>query len=136
MKKILKIALHHWEIYIYIIYTYMSVIERINQMIRRPSNVVFRIPLQVESYEEVMQAWLYYKRNGQIFQIAARKIVQDVFAFHQQQVDHIILYYSVNLMNCLLMCRVGNTFKNLLIPAPELLPEDYGLGGSIIATYT
>ena len=105
-------------------------------MIRRPSNVVFRIPLQVESYEEVMRAWQYYKRNGQIFQMAARKRVQDVFAFHQQQVDHIILYYSVNLMNCLLMCRVGNTFKNLLIPAPELPSGVDGLGGSIIATYT
>ena len=114
----------------------MSVIEKINQMIRRPSNVVFHIPMQVESYEEVMQAWLYYKRNGKIFQMEARKIVQDVFAFHQQPIDHIILYYSVNLMNCVLMCRVGNTFKNLLIPAPKMLPEDLGLGGSIIATYT
>ena len=112
----------------------MSVIEKINNMIRRPCNIVYRIPLQVESYKEVMRAWKYYKRHGQIFQIASRKIVQDVFSFHQQSVDHIILLYSVNLMNCLLMCRVGHVFKNMFIPAPEF-PAKMN-GGSIVAIYT
>jgi len=114
----------------------MSVIEKINQMIRRPCNIVYRLPIQVGSYDEVMRAWRRYKRNGRIFQMTAKKMVRDVFAFHQQSVDHIILYYSVNLMNCLLMCRVGDMFKNLLIPAPERLQEEYRLEGSIVAIYT
>ena len=114
----------------------MSVIEKINQMIHRPCNIVYRVPLQVGSYEEVIRTWRYYKRNGRSIQTTAGKVVQDIFAFHQQSVDHIILYYSVNLMNCLLMCRVGDIFKNLLIPAPERLQEEYRLEGSIVAIYT
>jgi len=45
----------------------MSVIEKINQMIRRPCNIVYRLPIQVGSYDEVMRAWRGYKSNGRIF---------------------------------------------------------------------
>ena len=36
-------------------------------------------------------------------------LVKSVFDFHKENIDHIILYFSKELLDCLLICRIDGT---------------------------
>ena len=109
------------------------VIEKINKMILRPCNMVYKVPLRINSYQEVLNEWKNYKvgRNLTV-SMENSKLIMDLFKFHLTAIDHIILYYSANQRDCLLMCRVDNKVVNLSIPAYNM----YDMNKSVVATYS
>ena len=107
--------------------------DKINQMLRRPCNVAYEIPLCVESYSEVIVAWNRYCSGGALpIPSSARSIIRSIFDFHANSSDHIILYYSRNQDKFLLMCRVGGRLVNLWAPAVDIQHRDK----CFVATYS
>ena len=107
--------------------------EKINKLIVKPCNVVYHIPLCVNSYQEVIDAWKHYKKNRVLaVPPEQRDFIRTVFDFHLMDTDHIILYYSANQSECLLMCRINNKTINLSAPAYSI----YDINKSLVATYS
>ena len=120
------------KIFIY----YMVVIyelEAIRSMIRKPCNVVWEVPFIVNNYREVVSAWIRYRRTGTLHpSIGDSYLLKEIFDFHANPKNHIVLYRSKDLSNCLLMCRIGGKYINILVP----VEDDDRSRGSLVATYT
>ena len=106
----------------------MYELEKIRELIKQPCNIARTVPFIVNNYKDVLKQWHDYKTN----QIRSYdKKICDIFEFHNTNCDHIILYWSSNQEDCLLMCKISNKYINIKIP---MLIED--THDSFIATYT
>ena len=105
-------------------------LEKINELIRQPCNMVWKIPFVVNCYEDVLKEWKNYKLTGKLNTSVNELKLKNIFEFHKINMDHIILYWSLNQPMCLLMCKINNKYINLT--TPMLLDND----NSFIATYT
>jgi len=104
----------------------------IKSMIMNPSKKVMRVPFHVKSYENVLDIWNVFKKNEKInVDTTDNRLLDGIFQFHLSDVDHIILYYSKHLEDCLLMCKVREKYVNMVA---SIKPLDQ-LGYSLIATY-
>ena len=106
----------------------MYELEKIRELIKQPCNMARTVPFMVNNYKEVLIAWREHKKNKSL---SFNKTVCDVFDFHTTSCDHIILYWSANMNDCLLMCKVQNKYINIKIPMLIENAEE-----SIIPTYT
>ena len=102
-------------------------IQKIKEIIKHPCNMTRKVPFVVNNYNEVLDAWNSYK-NNQLFD--NNKNIHNIFDFHKSEIDHIILYWSLNQRDCLLMCKIGEKYINMYLP----MTLD-NLGYSFIATY-
>ena len=103
-------------------------LSRIKEILNHQCNIIYKVPFMVNNYKEVLIAWREYKKNKNL---SFNKTVCDVFDFHNTSCDHIILYWSANMNDCLLMCKVQNKYINIKIPMLIENAEE-----SFIATYT
>ncbi len=103
-------------------------LSRIKEILNHQCNIIYKVPFMVNNYKEVLIAWREYKKNKNL---SFNKTVCDVFDFHTTSCDHIILYWSANMNDCLLMCKVQNKYINIKIPMLIENAEE-----SFIATYT
>ena len=103
-------------------------LSRIREILNHQCNIIYKVPFMVNNYKEVLIAWREYKKNKSL---SFNKSVCDVFDFHTTSCDHIILYWSANMNDCLLMCKVQNKYINIKIPMLIENAEE-----SFIATYT
>tara|TARA_B100002051_G_C16225148_1_gene387674 strand:+ start:123 stop:452 length:330 start_codon:yes stop_codon:yes gene_type:complete len=103
-------------------------LSRIREILNHQCNIIYKVPFMVNNYKEVLIAWREYKKNKSL---SFNKTVCDVFDFHTTSCDHIILYWSANMNDCLLMCKVQNKYINIKIPMLIENAEE-----SFIATYT
>ena len=103
-------------------------LSRIREILNHQCNIIYKVPFMVNNYKEVLIAWREYKKNKNL---SFNKTVCDVFDFHTTSCDHIILYWSANMNDCLLMCKVQNKYINIKIPMLIENAEE-----SFIATYT
>ena len=103
-------------------------LSRIREILNHQCNIIYKVPFMVNNYKEVLIAWREYKKNKNL---SFNKTVCDVFDFHNTSCDHIILYWSANMNDCLLMCKVQNKYINIKIPMLIENAEE-----SFIATYT
>jgi len=104
-------------------------LNRIKEIFNHPCNIIYKVPFSVDNYKDVLFAWREYKKKGR--NSTYHKTICDVFDFHNTNCDHIILYWSSNMNDCLLMCKVQNKYINIKIP---MLIEN--VEESFIATYT
>jgi len=105
----------------------MYELEKIRELIKQPCNIARTVPFIVNNYKDVLKQWRSYK-NGVIIN---DKNLCDIFNFHNDNIDHILLYWSSNQEDCLLMCKISNKYINLCIPMMLDNVEK-----SFIATYT
>lgn len=103
--------------------------KTIKKMLMNPCNITRKVPFEVINYEEVIDLWKIYK-NGSNFYINENMELKNIFEFHKSNINHIVLFSSVNHDNCILLCKVDEKYFNLLIPMS--LRKDY----SFVATYT
>ena len=90
--------------------------------------------MSVFDYNEVINVWLKYKNENKLILLDEDKhIVKDVFDFHKENIDHVILYYSKELLDCLIMCRIDNKYINIQIPSEEKIRK---FNKSFIAVYS
>ena len=74
----------------------------------------------------------FYLNINLILPFNYEKIIKEVFKFHLNTFDHVIVFQSNNLSNALLMCRVYKKYYNVIIPKIPISDEHE----SIIATFT
>jgi len=105
----------------------MYELEKIRELIKRPCNMARTVPFIVNNYKDVLKRWRSFKRGI----VIDDKKLCDIFNFHNNNIDHILLYWSSNQENCLLMCKISNKYINLQMP----MTLD-NMNHSFIATYT
>jgi energy-converting hydrogenase A subunit M len=111
-----------------------DVLKKIKELLKIESKKIIYIPFKVQSYSKVIELWNYYKKTNNIniniidFQ---KKMLYDIFSFHNNNENHVLLYYSKNLKNCLLMCKINNKYINMLAPIDPLK----NLERNFVATY-
>ncbi len=94
---------------------------RIKNLLNQGCNVIYKLNLEVSSYKNVVDVWKNYKYNNRLDVYSNdRGIINDIFNFHKSNIDHVILYHTKYNENCLLMCKIGGRYLNLLIPAVEI----------------
>jgi hypothetical protein len=92
----------------------MYELEKIKVLIKQPCNMVRTVPFMVNNYKDILDD----------------KNLCDIFNFHNNNIDHILLYWSSNQEDCLLMCKISNKYINLR------MPMTLDMDNSFIATYT
>ena len=105
----------------------MYELEKIRELIKQPCNIACTVPFIVNNYKDVLKQWCSFKKGI----IIDDKKLCDIFNFHNNNIDHILLYWSSNQEDCLLMCKISNKYINLQMP---MLLD--GVENSFIATYT
>ena len=89
----------------------------IKSMIMKPCKFIETTTLSVDSYQQVIDLWLNYKNNKIKID---NYIIRKAFDFHFNKFDHIILYHSFNLDSTLLMCKIGEKYKNIIMSNDEI----------------
>ena len=104
----------------------------IKNMIMNPSKKVMRVPFHVKSYKNVLDIWNAFKKEEPInADTIDNYFLNTILKFHKSNIDHVILYYSKHLEECLLMCKVKEKYINIVAPIEP--PER--LRYSLVATY-
>ena len=104
----------------------MYELEKIKELIKQPCNTARAVPFMVNNYKDVLKQWRSFKKGV----ILDDKNLCDIFNFHNNNIDHILLYWSSNQVDCLLMCKISNKYINLR------MPMTLDMDNSFIATYT
>lgn len=108
--------------------------DKIKNLLLQDCNVIYNTKLSVDNYNEVIDVWLRYKNENNLLLIEEdRHIIKSVFDFHKENKDHIILYYSKELLDCLIMCRIDKRYINIQIPSEEKIRN---FNKSFIAVYS
>ena len=109
-----------------------NIYSKIKEMITKPSKKIMKVPFDVTSYHEVISVWKKFKTdnrpNGNSLDDF---LLHNIFQFHLSNINHVILYYSKNKDDSILLCKIDNKYVNMLAP---IKPLDR-LGYSLIATY-
>ena len=111
-----------------------NIIDKIKYLLMKPCNMIQKVDFTVESYQEVIDLWIKYKNNG--IKISDY-LIESAFKFHKSNIDHIILYHSHNQSSTLLMCKIGEKYKNISIDNNEMKNVEYfqKYKPNFIATY-
>ena len=90
-----------------------------NILKKEPLNI-FSIPHQVNNYLSIIKLWKKYKINHRIIngrtQFFQDYTVRCILKFHLEDSDHIIMYYSKNQQEILLLCKQNNVYFNCKLP--------------------
>jgi len=105
-------------------------IKKIFHIFSKPCNMIYPIKYEINKYKEVIDIWKLYKNKKKIFNNDF--LIKDIFDFHLSNINHVILFYSKNNNNALLMSKIDHNYINLLIPAYNLKEKNI----SIISTFT
>ena len=86
---------------------------------KEPLNI-FSIPHQVSNYLSIIKLWNKYKINHRRIngrtQFFQDYTVRCILNFHLEDPDHIIMYYSKNQQEILLLCKQNNIYFNCKLP--------------------
>ena len=108
--------------------------DKIKNLLLQDCNAIYTTKLSVFDYNEVINVWLKYKNeNTLILHEDEHYIVKNVFEFHKENIDHVILYYSKELIDCLIMCKIDNKYINIQIPSEHNIRN---FNKSFIAVYS
>ena len=93
---------------------------------------VEKLPFKVTNYSKPIEMWNNYKINQKIS--LNNTVIKSAFDFHLSTNNHVLLFYSTVLDNCLLFCKVQNKYYNIIVPFKgyEVLEN---CNDSVIATY-
>ena len=111
-----------------------EIFAEIKKMLLQPCKMIQKVSMSVNSYDEVVDLWINYKNNNIEIQ---DYLIKSAFIFHKNQFSHILLYHSNNLDSTLLMCKVGDKYKNITIDNGQMKNIDYftNFTPNFIATY-
>lgn len=94
--------------------TSLNHFDKIKKILLTPPTFVTKIPFEVKNYRKVLELWSNYKKYKILSLNDVR--VKGVFDFHLSQCDHVIMYYSNKMENCLLLCKINNLYYNIITP--------------------
>jgi hypothetical protein len=106
-------------------------IDKIKTMLKRTCNMAVKVPFEVENYDEVLHLWRDHKLGKKSnINIDSNIGLKDIFEFHEMSSDHVILFWSYNHEDCVLLCKTENKYMN--IKMPMITDKTY----SFVATYS
>lgn len=105
-------------------------IKEMFNIFSKPCNIVYPIKYEINNYEEVINIWKKYKNEKIIYNNDL--LIKDIFDFHLSNINHVILFYSKNKKNALLMGKIDKKYINIIVPAYTLKEKNV----SIISTFT
>ena len=79
-----------------------EVLKQIKYLLKTPSKKIIYIPFEVSSYSKVIEIWKDYKKTKRVtlnLKDIQNKILDNIFSFHSNHKNHVLLYYSTNLKN-------------------------------------
>lgn len=88
--------------------------DKIKKILLTPPTFVTKLPFKVNDYTEAIKLWSNYKKYKTLLINDVR--VKGVFDFHLSKCDHVIMYYSNKMDNCLLLCKINNLYYNIITP--------------------
>ena len=90
---------------------------KIKNLLLKPCTSVERISFSVNNYKDVINLWINYKKNELTIKDYT---IKNIFIFHKNLFDHVIIYHSQNMETSLLMCRISGKYKNIIIQNDEI----------------
>ena len=96
----------------------LSDLKNIKEMLKKEPTMLQTTKLSVEDYQEVVDLWKLFRDENKL--PIDDYWVKEFMSFHKTTGNHILLYYSKNLSECLLMCRTNNRYFNIKIPDSDL----------------
>lgn len=96
----------------------LSDLKNIKEMLKKEPTMLQTTSLSVDDYQEVVELWKLFRDENKL--MIDDYWVKQFMAFHKTPRNHILLYYSKNLRECLLMCRTNNRYFNIKIPDSDL----------------
>ena len=105
-------------------------IKEMFNIFSKPCNIVYPIKYEINNYIEVINIWKKYKNEKIIYNNDL--LIKDIFDFHLSNIYHVILFYSKNKKNALLMGKIDKQYINMIVPAYTLEEKNV----SIISTFT
>jgi len=108
--------------------------RKVKQLLLHSNKMVQSVPFSVENYQEVINLWINYKNNNNTI---TNYEIKKIFEFHQLNIDHIIMYHSFGKDTTLLMCKIREKNKNIVIKNDEVEKIEIfnKLKPNIIATF-
>jgi len=93
---------------------------------------VSKLPFKVNNYSKPLELWNKYKIDKTIS--LDEPLIKSAFDFHLSNNNHILLFYSTSLDNCLLFCKIETLYYNIIVPFKgyDILEN---CNNSVIATY-
>lgn len=106
-----------------------SYLQKVREAILKESCSVNHIPLYVKSYNEIVEEWKKYKKEGKL--TYNHFLIYNAFEFHKTHDNHVLLFHGVDFTTCLLFCKYNGIYKFVSIPCKDsrLIPYNF------IATY-
>ena len=101
--------------------------EKIRSLLSYQPTIVKYVDFQINNYEEVLTLWENFKKGIK----TNIKMIDELFQFHCNTIDHIVLYYSKGQIGPLLLCRIQKKYINLVIKNSSQINFNNGF----IATY-
>jgi len=99
-------------------------ISLIRQIILKSPIKIIYLPYNVLSYQTVIKLWKCFLKGS-----TKLPDIDTIFNFHSNHPCHVLLYYSKNLNDCLLLCKINNEYMNIR------LPMEYYSNKSFVAIY-
>ena len=96
----------------------LSDMKNIKEMLKKEPTMLQTTKLEVDDYQEVVELWKLFRDENKL--LIDDYWVKQFMEFHKTETNHILLYYSKNMNECLLMCRTNNRYFNIKIPDSDL----------------
>lgn len=94
-------------------------VKLIRRLLASGCRAAFRIPVRVPSYSSVLEGWRAYLGGSLELESPEAHLVEGVFEYHRDHDDHVILYHSGGMSDCLLLCKTGGRYAHISVPCDE-----------------
>ena len=110
------------------------IIKFIKGLLKQEPNTIIKVPWTVASYGEVMKKWHDYKRKNKkvIIEEEFKYILKMMFGFHDEDDNHVMVFFSNNKTTCLCMSKYNGRYLNIEMPVSDTLMDS---DSSFVATY-
>ena len=110
------------------------IIKFIKELLKQEPNTIIKVPWTVASYGEVMKKWHDYKRKNKkvIIEEEFKYVLKMMFGFHDEDNNHVMVFFSNNKTTCLCMSKYKGRYLNIEMPVSDTLMDS---DSSFVATY-
>jgi hypothetical protein len=96
-----------------------EILKQIKVLLKKTTKKIIYIPFEVKSYTSVIEIWKNYKNFKKInlsLKEIQKRILYNIFSFHLEHENHVLLYYSNNQKDCLMLCKINGKYINIKAP--------------------
>ena len=88
-----------------------------NMIITKSPNIIYKFDETIPNYNYIIELWKkYITGKNLIIPDKYSKIIKEIFKFHLNKINHVIIFQSNNLNTSLIMSRINLKFYNIIVP--------------------